>query len=185
MTKNERLRGIEAFKTLKMEHAFMNTKLFIYQQKACGVRVDQWEHYKPQVTELIHDSFESSQRDEQRLCSRFKAYQRAFPHFVPPSFGTKTMEEATKSGSVNESQRSDQDAETQMEIDSGQPSKVHEIGTGTDPVTRTETETDPVTKTLEVEEVVSFIEPTPPALESVSPAPQQVLNDQGVTNMVE
>jgi len=46
-------------------------------------------------------------------------------------------------------------------------------------VTRTETET------LEVEEVVSFIEPTPTALESVSPAPQQVLNDQGVTNMVE
>ncbi len=60
---------------------------------------------------------------------------------------------------------------------------VHEIGTGTDPVTRTETE--PVTKTLEVEEVVSFIEPTPTALESVSQAPQQVLNDQGVTNMVE
>jgi hypothetical protein len=61
-----------------------------------------------------------------------------------------------------------------MEIDSSQPSKVHEIGTGTDPVTRTETETDPVTKnetenkTLEVEEVVSFIEPTPAALESVS-----------------
>jgi hypothetical protein len=49
----------------------------------------------------------------------------------------------------------------------------------------TRTETEPVTKTLEVEEVVSFIEPTPTALESVSQAPQQVLNDQGVTNMVE
>jgi hypothetical protein len=45
-------------------------------------------------------------------------------------------------------------------------------------VTRTETESDPVTKTLEVEEVVSFIELSPTALESVSPAPQQVLNDK-------
>ncbi|CAK9872560.1 unnamed protein product [Sphagnum jensenii] len=52
VTENERLRGkaeladlwhhrIEAFKTLKMEHAFMKTKLFIYQQNACRVRVDQ------------------------------------------------------------------------------------------------------------------------------------------------
>jgi hypothetical protein len=42
VTENERLRGkaelahswhhrIEEFKTLRMEHAFMNTKLFIYQ----------------------------------------------------------------------------------------------------------------------------------------------------------
>ncbi len=158
MTENERLRGkaeladlwhhrIEEFKTLKMEHAFMNTKLFIYQQKACWVRVDQWD-YKPQVTELVRDSFESSQRDEQRLCSRFKAYQRAFPHFVPPSFGTKTKEEATKTGSVNESQRSDQDAETRWR--STRANLLKYMRSVLEPIWWPEPKpkTDPLTKTL-------------------------------------
>ncbi len=104
----------------------------------------------------------------------FQGISTCIPTFCTTFFRNEDDVGGNKSGSVNESQRSDQDAETQMEIDSSQPSKVHEIGTGTDPVTRTETETDPVTKnetenkTLEVEEVVSFIEPTPAALESVS-----------------
>jgi hypothetical protein len=51
VTKNERLKGkaklidlwhhqIEEFETFMMEHAFMSTKLLIYQQKACQVRLD-------------------------------------------------------------------------------------------------------------------------------------------------
>jgi hypothetical protein len=65
-----------------------------------------------------------------------------------------------------------------MEINLGQPSKVHEIDIGIDPVTKIETETDHVTKTeietktFEVKEVVSFIKPTPTGLESVSLTPQ-------------
>ncbi len=51
VTKNERLSDkaeltdlwhywIEEFETLKMEHAFMSVKLFIYQQKACQIQLD-------------------------------------------------------------------------------------------------------------------------------------------------
>ncbi len=51
VTKNERLKGkaeltdlwhhrIEEFETFKMEHAFMNVELLIYQQKACWVQLD-------------------------------------------------------------------------------------------------------------------------------------------------
>ncbi len=58
VTENERSRGkaelvdlwhhqIEEFETLKMEHAFMSPKLFIYQQNAHRVWLDQWENYKP------------------------------------------------------------------------------------------------------------------------------------------
>jgi hypothetical protein len=36
-----------------MEHTFMSVELFIYQQKARRIWLDQWEHYKPWVIELI------------------------------------------------------------------------------------------------------------------------------------
>ncbi len=46
---------MEKFKNLKMECAFMmRSELMIYQlQKACKIRLDQWEVYKGQVTEVI------------------------------------------------------------------------------------------------------------------------------------
>lgn len=46
---------MEKFKNLKMECAFMmRSELMIYQlQKACKIRLDRWEVYKGQVTEVI------------------------------------------------------------------------------------------------------------------------------------
>jgi len=119
-----------------------------------------------------------------------------FPHFVPP-FGIKTMVETTKSKYVNENQISDQDTGIQMEVNSGQPYVVEEVSTRTDLVIKIEIEIEHLfntkieTKTniIDVEEVVSFVDPRPRpdfmAHDSAPLACQQTLNDQGAMDMVE
>ncbi len=70
----------------------------------------------------------------------------------------------TKLGFMSESQRSDQDTITQMEVDSGEPFATREIGTKTNLVTKTKIGTNLITKTrtnmTKVEEVISLIDPT-------------------------
>lgn len=124
---------------------------------------------------MIQDFFESSWKDKQGLRSCLKAHQCAFPHFLPPSFDTEMMANTTKSGSMSESQRSDQDTWTQMEVDSSEPFAIREIATEidlvniikikTNSITEIEnkhlldTETITRTNTTKVEEVVSLVEP--------------------------
>ncbi len=56
---------MEEFNNLKMEHAFMEAKLLIYQKRSKRNQVEQWELYKEQINEIIQEAFESYEKDEE------------------------------------------------------------------------------------------------------------------------
>jgi hypothetical protein len=65
---------MEEFDNLKMEHAFMGTKLLIYQKRSKRNQVKQWELYKEQIDEIMREGFKSYRKNEEfhQLC--FKTY---------------------------------------------------------------------------------------------------------------
>ncbi len=74
---------MEEFDNLKMEYAFMKTKLLIYQQRN---QVKHQALHKEQVGQIIQESFESYQKDKEFYQQRLKAYWKVMPHLVmPPS----------------------------------------------------------------------------------------------------
>ncbi len=66
---------MEEFDNLKMEHAFMEAKLLIYQKRSKRNQAKWWELYKEQVGKIIHETFESYGKDEKLYHLQLETYQ--------------------------------------------------------------------------------------------------------------